>query len=233
MDLLESALDYAGKGLSVIPIQPRDKKPLFPWLQYQTHRASYEQIERWWHDHPKANIGIITGFISDLLVIDIDNDEAYPALRNYFPTDRPYSEWIPCASTGKGMHMYFKYPAQPIGNRSGVLPSVDIRGYGGYVIAPPSIHPNGLEYKWVRDIPFIPLPTLPIAFVKLLVDTAPGKKNAKSYVVLETMVPSDSTPNLNYRVRLLSSGNWSCQCDGFKWRHTCHHIDDVRDRRGH
>lgn len=142
---LDAALEYEERGWSVIPLEPKGKKPLVPWEKYQKERASREQITRWWIDSPLANVGVVTGEVSGIVVIDIDGDNARKIFKDTFPGD--FSE-TPTVRTGKGWHLYFQHPGRLIPNRTGVLPGVDVRGDGGYVVAPPSIHPNKREYKW-------------------------------------------------------------------------------------
>jgi hypothetical protein len=70
---LNAALQYAKFGFSVIPISPGQKNPpLIPFKEYQTRCATPEEIAEWWIKWPDANVGIITGKISDLTVVDLD-----------------------------------------------------------------------------------------------------------------------------------------------------------------
>jgi hypothetical protein len=73
-DLREAALEYAGRGWLVLPLVPRDKVPL---VRYGLKDASADriQVEQWWHRWPAANIGIVTGPASGLLVVGLDGDE--------------------------------------------------------------------------------------------------------------------------------------------------------------
>jgi hypothetical protein len=72
---IDAALLYlTEKKYSVIPVRG-DKRPYIKWEQYQKERATEEEVRGWWKKWPNAMIGIITGKISDLAVIDIDTDE--------------------------------------------------------------------------------------------------------------------------------------------------------------
>lgn len=75
-ELLSAALSYVKQGFSVIPIQAREKRPLIPWEQYQDRTATDEEIKTWWAKWPDANVEIVTGKISGLVVIDLDSVEA-------------------------------------------------------------------------------------------------------------------------------------------------------------
>lgn len=131
------------RGFSVFPIPKGSKKPAIPWKAYQTERATREIVERWQrHD---SNVGIATGQVSGLVVLDLDSAEAVAeAERRGLPQTLR-------VKTGKGLHVYFRHPGGEIGNRAGIFPGADIRGDGGYVIAPGSTHPTGAAYQWQDD----------------------------------------------------------------------------------
>ena len=76
MIILDAAIAYRRRGFSVIPIKPKDKKPLIGWEPFQKEPASEETIRNWFTSSPEANIAIITGQVSDLVVIDLDSEEA-------------------------------------------------------------------------------------------------------------------------------------------------------------
>ena len=146
MSPLEAALSYLRQGFSVIPIIAKDKKPLIAWEEYQNRRATEEEIKAWWARWPDANVGIVTGAVSGLVVIDIDCVEVKEKLKELL---RDYDlSTIPRSRTGNGWQLFFKHPGVTIPNRAGVLPGLDVRGDGGYVVAPPSVHPTGKVYRW-------------------------------------------------------------------------------------
>ena len=68
----EAALGYLSRGWSVIPIEPRAKRPLTAWLEFQNRCASPREIDAWFASWPDANVGIVTGRVSGLVVIDVD-----------------------------------------------------------------------------------------------------------------------------------------------------------------
>lgn len=144
----EAAIRYARLGLCVIPLHPKDKRPMFTnWPEVAT--SDQAVVSRWWEQTPSANVGIATGKRSGVFVFDIDpkngGDDSYEHLvskHGRFP-----DTWQQITG-GKGMHLFFRYPSFPIHNSAGLLPGIDIRGDGGQVVAPPSIHPNGSAYEW-------------------------------------------------------------------------------------
>lgn len=145
----EAAMRYAKLGLCVIPLHVRDKRPMFAnWPEVATTDQS--MISRWWHQNPEANVGIATGKRSGIFVLDVDpkngGQDSYEDLilkHGRFP-----DTWQQVTGS-KGFHLFFRYPAFPVHNAAGLLPGIDIRGDGGQVVAPPSIHPvTGLPYEW-------------------------------------------------------------------------------------
>ena len=168
-DMLDAALDYAGRGLSIIPVG-QDKRPLIKWAEFQSRIASREEITRWWTRHPHANVGIVTGTISGILVIDCDTPEGFEAVRKMLPD----ALILPIARTPRGgWHLWFVYPAgSGITVGTGFIPGVDFRGEGGYIIAPPSVNGNGKAYTWeegksIGDVPLAPLPDILIKKLSL------------------------------------------------------------------
>ena len=71
--ILKAALSYAEMGLSVIPVASNKKPAIKSWIPYQKESASEKQIIHWWGNNPRANIGIVTGAISNLTVVDLDS----------------------------------------------------------------------------------------------------------------------------------------------------------------
>jgi len=150
-DLLSAALSYANRGWPVLPIEPRGKRPLGRLVPHGLHDASCDEatIERWWRAEPAANVAIATGHGCD--VLDLDGQEGIDALLAAQPSPRPEDQASgPCATSRPGhWHVYFA----PVGSgcRTGLLPHVDWRGRGGFVVAPPSRHESGSVYEWSLD----------------------------------------------------------------------------------
>lgn len=136
-NILESAVEYLEKGFSVIPVGA-DKKPLINWKEYQNKRATPEEIKEWIEKYPAMNIAIVTGKISGIVVVDIEeggSSEGYP------PT-------VTAKTGGNGMHLYYKHPGYEVPNGARVRELTDIRGDGGYCLAAPSVSTKG-EYEWI------------------------------------------------------------------------------------
>lgn len=151
-NMKEWALHYAEMGLAVFPLVCRDKVPAVVGgcKVATTERTT---IERWWDKNPQYNIGIATGNKSSgLVVIDLDVDknkgiDGYDVLRDWQNKHGKLPEtWQ--SITGRGGYHYFYKDAIVHSNRVGLYEGVDIRGEGGYIVAPPSVHPNGNIYEW-------------------------------------------------------------------------------------
>ena len=144
--LLNAALKYESMGLSIIPIKAKDKRPLVKWEPYQQKRAEAGQIKQWWQKWPTANIGIVTGKLSEIDVIDIDSGKGFSEITKLLPQGFSTVE----ATTPRGgRHLYVKHK-EGQGNATGFIKDVDYRGQGGYIVAPPSIGENGKPYAWVN-----------------------------------------------------------------------------------
>ena len=151
-------------GFSVFPVELRGKTPLGPWKEYQTQPASLKTVCQW-AERP-SNVGIATGAVSGLVVLDLDSDQAVQEAKR---RGLPHTVTV---STGKGLHAYFRHPGGTVGNRSGILPGWDIRGDGGYVVAPGSVHPSGVVYSWENAHDAAPLADMPDWLNELLAKPA-------------------------------------------------------------
>jgi hypothetical protein len=177
-ELLEHALAYARLGWPVFPLKPGDKIPLIPKAKggRGVHDATTDaaQIAAWWAAWPRANIGIAcTAF----WVLDVDYggwDAIEPDGADSFALlTKRYGRLPETVQqlTGGGGWQYLFQPDERIGNGVGFLPGLDTRAAGGYVAAPPSIHPSGRAYHWRRghapgEIALAPAPAWLVALIK-------------------------------------------------------------------
>ena len=69
---LDWALYYRSIGWSVFPVKSGDKTPLIKWEKYQTEIATEAEIRRWWTNTTNASIGIATGKVSGIVVVDVE-----------------------------------------------------------------------------------------------------------------------------------------------------------------
>jgi hypothetical protein len=178
--LCQAALTYFEKfGFSVAPIK-LDKKPYIKWEEFQTHRATRKEIIEWWNRWPNAMIGIVTGAISKVVVIDVDTSEGREAIEKYIPDSLTAPT---CQTPTGGLHLYFCHPGKQISNNIRTVPGCDFRGDGGYVIAPPSVNREGKSYAWLNGLSIdeVELPPLPNAYLSFIKSSAfkgyVGEKN--------------------------------------------------------
>jgi hypothetical protein len=150
--LADKALQYAGYHWSVIPMRAHDKRPLIKWQKYQLQRASTDEITDWYQHWPEANVGIVTGVISGLVVLDIDPRHGGDnSLSQWEIEHGPLPHTVEARTGGGGRHIYFRHPGGVIHNRAGLAPGIDLRGDGGCVVAPPSVHRSGHRYRWLQN----------------------------------------------------------------------------------
>jgi len=134
MGKLEAAKAYIQAGLSVIPLKPNSKVPAVIWRDYTKRHATFEEINKWFGNGVDNNIGIVTGKISNLIVVD--RDEKNLPLENQSNVQ---------VVTPRGVHDYFQYK-EGVNNAVGINGhKIDLRSEGGYVVAPPSTV-NGKGY---------------------------------------------------------------------------------------
>lgn len=162
ISLRDAALEYAARGWRVFPCRPRDKMPHGALVPRGCLDATTDAcvIEEWWRRAPEANVGIACGAASDLCVIDIDDPNTEAARKLIVA---PELEFAPRVATSAGLHLYVRFDER-IKNGVRVLDGIDSRGEGGYVLAPPSIHPNGTAYAWAASGEEAPADALPAGF---------------------------------------------------------------------
>jgi len=141
--MLESALRYLEFGWNPIPVTA-DKRPrLDSWQEYQRRRATEAEVREWWSRWPGSNVAVVTGAISGLVVVDVDDAAGAEALKPYTDGDT-----LTCLTGGGGRHLYFRHPGGAVPCAVRLLPGVDVRADGGCVVVPPSRHRSGRAYRW-------------------------------------------------------------------------------------
>jgi hypothetical protein len=143
--VIQTALALAARGFHIFPCRPRDKRPATAnGLKDAT--TDPDIIRAWWRQQPDNNIAIATGPASGVFVVDVDGLDAEATLRRL---EAEHGALPPTVEviTARGRHIYFKWPQEPVRNSAGKIgPHIDVRGDGGYVLSPPSIHPSGRPY---------------------------------------------------------------------------------------
>lgn len=144
-----AALDYIGRGWPIVPVG-RNKIPLVPWKEYQNRLPTVKEINQWLEKWPNLNWAVVTGAFSGIVIIDIDprhggNESMKELVKTYGLLPN-----VPKTITGGGgRHYYFRHPGFFV-KSSTLKPGVEIKGDGGLVTLPPSVHQSGKSYEWER-----------------------------------------------------------------------------------
>jgi hypothetical protein len=162
--LLDAALAYAARGWPVFPLHNPTKtgcscghadctdRGKHPRINDWPHIATTdpEQIRRWWTRWRGANIGLLTGSRSGLVVIDIDpRNGGDLTLGDLEAEHGKFPDTVEAQTGGGGRHLLHQYPEGDVRCGTDVLgPGIDIKAEGGYIVAPPSLHASGLRYEW-------------------------------------------------------------------------------------
>jgi hypothetical protein len=178
--LAKAALSYAARGWPVFPLRPRDKVPLIPKAKggNGVHDATCDRnrIVGWWSWWPDANIGLACGVAFWVLDVDYKGftfeqdglDTLHDLITRYGPLPRTLR-----AQTGSGGWHYCFKPDPRATTAADLLPGLDTRSGGGYIVAAPSVHPCGAHYHWIEDADEVPIATAPewlLAIVEPLED---------------------------------------------------------------
>ena len=168
MDTVAFAKKYAEQHWQVFPLQPKQKTPIVKWADVAT--SDENMAVGWWDNNPEANIGIACGKRSGVIVLDVDAGHGgYESMADLRERYGEIPETAVVKTGSGGEHIYFKHPGVEIRNSASKLgKGLDIRGDGGYVVAPPSIHPNGNAYEWVVRPREVGLADMPQWMIDLL-----------------------------------------------------------------
>jgi len=156
--MVDAALGYAELGLPVFPVfnavngvctcsdgvackRPAKHPRVSDWAAAATTDAT--MIRAWWARNPHSNIAIVTGARSGVVVIDVDGPRGLESIERLGAL--PIT---PMSLTASGYHLLRAHPGTPVKTEANVLPGIDVRGDGGYIIAPPSVHVSGWRYAW-------------------------------------------------------------------------------------
>lgn len=136
---------YVKWGWSILPILPGLKRPAVDsWTQYQKRRPTKDELRLWFED-PDMGVGVVTGAISGIVVVD---EDSYKKEGTKLDLETP----LRVISGSGGRHLYFKY-TQSISNAVNKSKAIDIRGDGGFIVLPPTTHPSGNKYQWDGEVP--------------------------------------------------------------------------------
>lgn len=174
---LELALYYCARGWSVVPVRRGEKMPAIPWARHQSAPADHALI-RTWLDDPAMGIGLVQGQHVGTIVLDFDGELGLETLAGLEAKGLP--QGIRQFTPRGGVHVLLAHPGIHIPTRKNVLPGMDIRGDGGFIVAAPSIGANGRPYAWDADAhpeeaPLADVPEWLIPTITGPVAAAPGQ----------------------------------------------------------
>lgn len=179
--------ELARLGFSTFPVKRGGKLPVVKWERFQTERPDPAMLDEW--AQRDTNVGIATGAVSGLLVLDLDSAEAVAEAKALGLPDTL------TVKTGKGLHAYFRHPGGKVGNRAGIRPGWDIRGDGGYVVAPGSLHPSGARYEWDNPpglFDLAPVPNWLASMLEAPAKAKPAQEPRPSAASISVAVPASS-----------------------------------------
>lgn len=185
--MVTHALGYAENEWSVFPLA--GKVPYAGSHGHLDATTDPAQISQWWTERPNSNIGLATGQVSGVLVIDQDGPAGERSLRELEETYGPLPD-TRTARSGRdetSRHFYFEMPSDgTIRSRGGIAPGIDCKANGGYTVLPPSIHPQSKRaYDWLSDEDE-PIASLSDPWLRLLTDAKP----TSGYIATNTLAPA-------------------------------------------
>lgn len=154
--LAYTAQQWVDNGIAVIPAAYRGKQPTVPtWREFQKRLPTANEISRWFMGR-FHNLAIITGW-RGLVVLDFDHRDIYRLWREWSRENAPRARASRTIQTSRGVHVYL-FIDEPVQTMK--AGSIDVKAGGGYVLAPPSIHPTGTAYRTLSDAPIARVPAL-------------------------------------------------------------------------
>ncbi len=242
-ELAFAAVRYANAGIGVFPLRPRDKKPYGRTDGLKSATRDAETVRGWWSGRvplplkpdeadrrpvfagTASNIGIATGSPAGFWVLDLDGEEAEAGLAALVAVHGPLPDTVE-QSTGKGRHLCFAWdPAFEIRNSASKIgPNIDVRGEGGYIVAPPSIHPSGRQYAWTPghapgEMPFAAAPEWLVRMAMPAAAPAEAPRKAQR-VVIEGRATKYGEACLTTAVRMIATAAVGQQQDRL-WGYAC------------
>src|SRR5262245_40835910 len=185
---LAAALAYAARGWPVFPChgmqdgqctcsgKPNCTPGKHPLTAHGFEDATTDpkQIDRWWTENPDANVAVATGACSGLIVVDEDPRHGGDlTLEDLEAQYGKLPDTVISLTGGGGKHYVFRHFGKALSSRAHAFgPGLDLKGDGGYIIAPPSLHVSGLRYEWEASShpDEVPIAAFP-AWLWMLADT--------------------------------------------------------------
>lgn len=179
--MMDAVLKLRNRGLSIFPVSTETKKPIVKWDRLQDELPTYEEVTEWFNA-PNRAVGVATGPVSNLFLLDFDLAK-HPEAKEFYDARTFPRTWKEKTKSG-GLHLYFKWSsaldAKQTNTTSKLWTGVDTKGYGGYSKISPS---EG--YEWIVAPHHIPLASVP----QWLLDALPNRDNGR--VIEGTQKPVD------------------------------------------
>ena len=172
--LYDQAKSYLSLGFSIIPLNNK-KQALVRWKNFQLNYPTTRNLMRWFNRSDVSGIGIVTGHVSNLVVIDVDprNGGTNGDLEQYMT--------VSSKTPSGGWHYYFKPQIESDFKTRHFAKGYDVQGEGAYVVAPPSLHESGTRYEWLKSPFENQLQPYPSAFVATFEEEYLGKLDSKPF----------------------------------------------------
>ena len=170
LSTLDTLISYVDRGWNIFPVENNGKRPVvvsmskdeqgqpfeirFKWKEFESNRVTKEQVMKWYKAYPECNWGVICGKISNICVVDIDGTEGAESIKKYHPEMENTKTLV--QKSPRGFHLIFKHPGNPVKSFP-ILPKVDIKGDGGYIVIAPSKTTDG-QYRILLDEPVATAP---------------------------------------------------------------------------
>ena len=160
MDYIHGIINnYLENGYSLIPVD-KEKRPCIYWKKYQYRKATIKDILQWHIQFDTLNVGIVTGRISRLAVIDVDDLSLLPELKERIPDINETTR----VKTNRGYHYYFSLNGENIRSTSRLFgKNLELKSNGNYIIAPPSVIKN---HRYSYEVPLSKILPIPEKLVK-------------------------------------------------------------------
>ncbi|HVA67187.1 MAG TPA: bifunctional DNA primase/polymerase [Elusimicrobiota bacterium] len=152
----EAACGYLGRGWAPIPLAPKSKNPPhgFDLRNRLARQMTEPELVEAWKDCPDAGVGLVMGAPSgNLIAVDVDPRHGGDTSLKGLPLPPTFT-----TETGGGGWHYLYVAKETLPKKIGAFSGIDLIGQGGYVVAPPSIHPSGKAYKIAIDANVAPAP---------------------------------------------------------------------------
>jgi hypothetical protein len=218
---LQSALKYVEEDWAVIPL--KGKQPL---TQHGYKDASKDpaQITQWWTQWPDANVGIVTGDVSGLIVLDIDVKNGHRGDESLRELEEQYGALpitLKSRTASGGWHFVFRVSDRSIKSRKGVRDGIDLLADGSYFVAPPS-QIRGEAYEWIDRSEVASCPDwvanlrkpnrrggddTATSIPRLIRELFPDGRESNGYWVTRCPFHDDQDPSLSIT---LENGNFRC-----------------------